>query len=48
VRLVDGIFACIEGVYQMADGESRVMVLIEMLGKPVAVRVNPSSLFKVS
>ncbi len=32
----------------MADGESRVTVLIEILGKPVAVRVTPASLRKAS
>ena len=31
----------------MADGERRVMVLIEILSKPVAVRVAPASLCKV-
>ena len=32
----------------MADGERRVMVLIEILSKPVAVSVAPVSLRKVS
>jgi len=32
----------------MADGERRVMVLIEILSKPVAVRVAPACLCKVS
>jgi transcriptional antiterminator RfaH len=32
----------------MADGERRVMVLIEILSKPVAVRVAPVSLRKAS
>ncbi|MES2770806.1 MAG: transcription/translation regulatory transformer protein RfaH [Pseudomonadota bacterium] len=53
VRLTEAPFAGIggagiEAVYQMADGERRAMVLIELLSKPVAVRVSPSSLQKTS
>ena len=47
VRLSDAPFAGIEGVYQMAEGERRALVLIEILSKPVAVRVAPASLRKV-
>jgi transcriptional antiterminator RfaH len=39
VRLTAGAFSGIEGVYHMADGERRVMVLIELLSRPVAVPV---------
>lgn len=46
VRLTEGPFAGIEGLYQMADGERRVMVLIELMSKPVAVYVTPLSLRK--
>ena len=48
VRLTEAPFAGTEGIYQMADGERRVMVLIEILSKPVAVRVAPASLRKAS
>ncbi len=48
VLLTEAPFAGIEGIYQMADGERRVMVLIEILSKPVAVRVRPVSLRKAS
>ena len=48
VRLTEVPFAGIEGIYQMADGEGRVMVLIEILSKPVAVRVAPANLRKAS
>jgi transcriptional antiterminator RfaH len=48
VRLTVAPFAGIEGIYQMTDGERRVMVLIEILSKPVAVRVAPASLRKTS
>jgi transcriptional antiterminator RfaH len=47
VRLTEAPFAGIEGVYQMANGESRVMVLIEMLSKQVRVQAAPASLRKV-
>jgi transcriptional antiterminator RfaH len=47
VCLADGPFAGIEGVFQMAEGERRAMVLIELLSKPVSLRVSPASLRKV-
>jgi len=47
VLLTDGPFAGIEGLYQMQDGERRVMVLIEMMSKPAPLRVSPSSLRKI-
>lgn len=43
VRLMEAPFSDIEG---MGDGERRVMVLIEILGKSVAVRVAPANLCK--
>jgi transcriptional antiterminator RfaH len=48
VRLSEAPFAGIEGIYHMADGERRVMVMIEILSKPVAVSVAPASLRKLS
>ena len=48
VCLTETPFAGIEGVYQMAEGENRVLVLIEILSKQVAVRVTPGSLRKAS
>jgi len=47
VRLTEGAFSSLHGIYQMADGERRAMVLIEFLSKPVALRVPLSSLCKV-
>jgi transcriptional antiterminator RfaH len=44
VRLVEPPFSGLEAVYQMVDGESRVMVLIELLAKPVEVWLRPSGL----
>ncbi|UCV06690.1 transcription/translation regulatory transformer protein RfaH [Dechloromonas denitrificans] len=48
VRLTEAPFGGIEGIYQMADGERRAMVLIHILSKPVAVRVTAASLRKAS
>ncbi len=47
VLLTEAPFADIEGIYQVADGERRVMVLIELLSKQVRMRVTPASLRKV-
>jgi transcriptional antiterminator RfaH len=47
VQVLDGPFAGIEGIYQMADGERRVIVLIELLSKSVAMRVAPAHLRKL-
>ena len=48
VRVTEAPFAGIEGIYHMADGERRVMVMIEMLSKPVVVRVALANLRKAS
>jgi len=47
VQLTQGPFAGIEGIYQMADGDRRVMVLIELMCKPVTMSLVPTSLRKV-
>jgi len=47
VRFTDGPFNGIEGVFQIAEGEKRVMVLIEMMSKPLSVGVAPSMLRKI-
>jgi len=47
VRIVDGPFAGLQAIYQMADGERRAMVLIEILGKPSKLTLDPGSLNKV-
>ncbi len=44
VMLTDGAFVGLEAVYQMADGDQRVIVLIELMNQSVAMRVAPSSL----
>jgi transcriptional antiterminator RfaH len=45
--LTEGPFAGMEGIYQMADGDNRVMVLIELMSKPVVVPVIAGDLRKV-
>ena len=47
VQLTQGPFAGIEGIYQMADGDRRVMVLIELMSKKVAVPVEMGALRKL-
>jgi transcriptional antiterminator RfaH len=47
VQLTQGPFSGIEGIYQMADGDRRVMVLIELLSKEVVVVANRAALRKV-
>jgi transcriptional antiterminator RfaH len=47
VQLTKGPFAGIEGIYQMADGDRRVMVLIELMSKKVAVPVELGALRKL-
>lgn len=47
VSLVDGPFAGIEAIYQMADGERRAMILIELMSKPVRMTVMPGQLRKL-
>ena len=47
VRLTEAPFAEVEGIYQMADGDRRAMVLIELLSKLVRVQVASASLRKI-
>lgn len=46
VRLTEGAFAGIEGVYQMADGAHRALVLVQLLSRSARLRVAPASLRK--
>jgi transcriptional antiterminator RfaH len=48
VMIVEGAFAGLEAIYQLTDGEGRVMVLIELISKPVQMRVAPASLRKLA
>ena len=46
VVVTDGPFVGVEAIYQMADGEGRVMVLLNILSKQVKMRVSPTSIRK--
>lgn len=44
VVVADGPFAGIEAIYQTADAESRSMTLLNILSKPVPMRIDTASL----
>lgn len=48
VVVTDGPFVGVEAIYQMADAEGRVMVLLNILSKQVKMAVPPSSIRKVN
>jgi transcriptional antiterminator RfaH len=45
--VVDGPFAGLEAIYQMASGENRASVLIELMGKSAQMQIAPASLRKI-
>jgi transcriptional antiterminator RfaH len=47
VVITEGAFAGLEAIYQMNDAEGRAMVLLDLLSKPVPMKINPASLLKV-
>lgn len=47
VVIADGVFAGLHAIYQMNDAEGRAMVLLDLLSKPVAMKINAASLRKV-
>lgn len=46
VTVADGPFAGLEAIYQTTDAESRSMILLNILSKPVAMRIDSASLRK--
>lgn len=48
VRLTGGVLDGFEGVYQMADGDRRALVLIEMMSKSISVSVGPTQIKKIN
>ncbi len=48
VIITQGPFAGVEAVYEMSDGESRVMVLLNILSKNVKLALAPSSIRKAN
>jgi transcriptional antiterminator RfaH len=47
IVVTDGPFAGVEAIYQTADGEGRVMLLLNILSKKVKMTVSPASVRKV-
>lgn len=48
LTVLDGPFAGLEAIFQITDGEKRVIVLIEMLSQQVKVVVAPGSVRKLA
>jgi transcriptional antiterminator RfaH len=48
VTVTDGPFVGLEAIYQMTDGEGRVMVLLNILSKPVQLSIEPTSIKNLS
>lgn len=48
VAVTDGPFVGVEAIYQMADAEGRVMVLLNILSKQLKMSVSPASIRKVN
>ena len=48
VVVTDGPFVGVDAIYQMADAEGRVMVLLNILSKQVKMSVPPTSIRKVN
>ena len=47
VIVTEGAFAGLEAIYQTADAECRSMILLNLLNKPVQMRIEPGRLRKV-
>jgi transcriptional antiterminator RfaH len=47
VTVADGPFTGLEAIYQNTDAESRSMILLNILSKPVSMRIDSASLRKV-
>lgn len=48
VQITEGPFLGLDAIYQMSDGESRVMVLLNILSKPVSLSIEPTGIKKLS
>lgn len=48
VVVTDGPFVGVEAIYQMADADGRVMVLLNILSKQVNMSVPPANIRKVN
>jgi transcriptional antiterminator RfaH len=47
LQVTEGPFVGIDAVYQMADAQGRVMVLLDILSRPVRLSISPASLQRV-
>lgn len=48
VQITDGPFVGLEAVYQMRDGEQRIMVLLHIMSKPVMLSLEPIDIRKIN
>jgi transcriptional antiterminator RfaH len=48
VVVTNGSFVGVHAIYQMADGQGRVMVLLNLLSKDVRMHISPSGIRKFS
>jgi transcriptional antiterminator RfaH len=48
VRITTTAFADVEGIYQMIDADQRIVVLIELMSKPVKIRLDLSQVKKIA
>ncbi|WP_332880207.1 transcription termination/antitermination protein NusG [Oxalobacter vibrioformis] len=48
VLITNGPFSGIEALFYLRDGDSRVMVLVELLSKGIPLSINPSKLRKIN
>lgn len=48
VRVTDGPFAGLDGIYHLPDGEARALVLIDLMRQPQKLSIPVASLSKVS
>jgi transcriptional antiterminator RfaH len=47
VVVTEGPFVCVDAIFQMADGEGRVILLLNILSKQVKMTVSPASVRKI-
>jgi transcriptional antiterminator RfaH len=48
VRIIQGPFSGLEGIYQMPDGEARALVLIELMNQPQKIKLAVETLQKAA
>jgi transcriptional antiterminator RfaH len=48
LHITDGPFKGIDAIYQATDGEGRVLVLLELMSKPVKMTIEPSLVKKIA